>query len=74
MEHLLHLVIENKIIDIHVENNYAFIYACYLGRLDICEWLYALSNNTIDKRMDNYSPVKNARLSGNHELIKWLES
>jgi len=67
-------ITEGKLIDIHADNNYAFSYACYNGRLDICKWLYLISNNTIDKRMNDDAPLKSARLSGNQELINWLQS
>jgi hypothetical protein len=72
---LYHTSIANKkIIDIYAENNYAFIYSCNNGRLDICKWLYLISNNTIDKHMDDDMPLKAAELSGNQELIEWLEN
>jgi ankyrin repeat protein len=67
-------ITEGKLIDIHADNNYAFIYACYNGRLDICKWLYLISNNTINKRMNDDAPLKSARLSGNQELIDWLQN
>jgi len=67
-------ITEGKLIDIYADNNYAFIYACYNGRLDICQWLYLISNNTINKRMDDDAPLKSARLSGNQELIEWLQN
>jgi len=63
-------VIENSKIDINIENNHAFISACYIGRLDICEWLCSIS--TINKKMDDNMPLKNAILSGNQALIDWL--
>lgn len=67
-------IIEGKLINIYADDNYAFIYACYNGRLDICQWLYLISNNTIDKRMNDDAPLKSARLSGNQELIDWLQN
>jgi ankyrin repeat protein len=67
-------IIDGKLIDIHADDNYAFIYACYNGRLDICQWLYLISNNKIDKRMNDDTPLKSAILSGNQELISWLQN
>ena len=60
----------DKLIDIHIDNNYAFISACSNGRLDICEWLYLISNHTIPKNIG----LESAKVSGNQELIKWLEN
>ena len=68
---LYHTSIANeKIIDIHAENNYAFIYSCNIGRLDICKWLYLISNHIINKNIG----LESAKVSGNQELIKWLEN
>lgn len=71
---LYHISItDDNIIDIHADNDYAFIYACNNGRLDICKWLYLISNNTLDKHMQDNMPMKAAELSGNKELMLWLE-
>jgi hypothetical protein len=67
-------IVDDKIIDIHADNDHAFIYGCYNGRIDICKWLDLISNNKIDKHMQDDMPLKNAKLSGNKELIEWLEN
>ena len=67
-------IIDDKMIDINADDNYAFIYSCYNGRLDMCKWLYLVSNGKIDKSMNDNMPLKNAKLSGNQELIDWLQA
>ena len=64
----------NHNIQIHEENEFPFVCACYNGRLDICQWLYSLDlNNQIDVHVNNDMPMYNAKLSGNKELVNWLE-
>ena len=65
----------NKKINIHSENNYAFRLACALGHKDTAQWLYDLSKekgSEIDIHMNDDYVFKYASLYNHKDVIAWL--
>ena len=60
-------------IDISDNNEFAFRYACYFGRLNVCQWLLQVKP-TIDISFENDWPFCNACERGHLHVAQWLQS
>jgi hypothetical protein len=42
-------MISNGTIDIHADDDWAFIWSCKNGHLEVAQWLWSISNQSMDK-------------------------
>jgi hypothetical protein len=66
------LEISDNTIDIHINNDFAFIHSCINGKINICKWLYELSKEEIDIHINNDILFFQNCSNANIEMFEWL--
>ena len=65
-------IFENKIIDIHADNEWAFRLFCRKGNFECAKWLYEISVKELNIHANNEDAFCFACYFGHFELAKWL--